>query len=251
MPARYWIPLEVEALPQQHHLHAVISSWFDRDAPTTMRVDHGALIKPYTISPPSIAGSDAGVEVTTLSEAASETLEIAIRSADTIRLGSRQVRIGIPELLDSETWAELASVSSVAPLRWRVGFLTPTVFRSGRHEHAMPTANLVLRSAQQAWNTYSELQPIILDRGLTDAVHPVDMNLRTQEIWLGKNKHRGVTGWVTYRSREAETAAVVSPLFALLDYCGIGSYRIKGMGQAESHAQDTAERTSPHPGANG
>lgn len=242
MPDRYWIPFDVQELPQQHHLHAVISSWFDRDAPAPMRVDHGALIKPYTISPPSMAGSDAGVEVTTLTEAATATLETAAGSAGSIRLGNRQVQIGPPELMDSQTWAELDSVGSFAPLQWRVDLLTPTVFRSGQHEHVMPTANLVLRSAQQAWNTYSGLQPVTLDRGLTDAVHPVDMKMRTQEIWLGKSKHRGAVGWVTFRCRDKETAAVVSPLFALLYYCGVGSYRIKGMGQADSEAQERAGR---------
>lgn len=80
-------------------------------------------------------------------------------------------------------------------------------FRTGKHPHVIPTAGLVLRSAQLAWNKFSPTPPISLSRSILDAVFPTDMELTTGLINLGPRTQRGCLGWVTYRCPDRDAAA--------------------------------------------
>lgn len=229
MPSRFWVPLHVAAMPEQHHIHAAFSGWFDRDGDEPAVVSHDSVMKPYTLSPPSVQHHSVGVEVTTLTDEAEARLWTMAAATSSIRLGSERIRVGHPQRTLAATWEGLRAA---APAReWTVEFLTPTSFRSGKHPHLLPTAGLILRSAQLAWNRYSSGPPIPLDRTLLDAVMPVDLELTTGTIQIGAQTQRGCLGWVTYRCVDRDVSAHVAPLFGLLPYSGVGSHRIKGLGQ--------------------
>ena len=75
-----------------------------------------------------------------------------------------RVPVGRPRRIQQVSWESLRSASTAR--EWTVEFLTPTSFRTGKHSHAIPTAGLVLRSAQLAWNKFSPAPPISLSRSI-------------------------------------------------------------------------------------
>lgn len=229
MPARFWVPLGVSRMPEQHHVHAALSGWFDRDGDEPAVVTHDSLIKPYTLSPPSVQNDSVGIEITTLTDDAESRLHAMVAATRSIRLGADRVPVGRPRRVQQVSWESLHSASTA--LEWTVEFLTPTSFRTGKHPHVIPTAGLVLRSAQLAWNKFSPAAPISLSRPILDAVFPVDLDLGTDRINLGSRTQRGCLGWVTYRCPDRDAAATVAPLFGLLPFTGVGSNRVKGLGQ--------------------
>lgn len=236
MPSRFWVPLHVTAMPEQHHIHAAFSGWFDRDGDEPAVVSHDSVMKPYTLSPPSVQEHSVGVEVSTLTDEAETRLWTMASTTSSIRLGMERIRIGRPQRTLGTTWEGLRS--AMPAREWTVEFLTPTSFRSGKNPHLLPTAGLILRSAQLAWNRYSPGPPIPLDRSVLDAVMPVDLELTTSAIKLGARTQRGCLGWVTYRCSDQGVAARVAPLFGLLPYSGVGSHRIKGLGQVMVSASE-------------
>ncbi len=229
MPARFWVPLGVSQMPEQHHVHAALSGWFDRDGDEPAVVAHDSLIKPYTLSPPSVQDDGVGVEITTLTDDAESRFHAMATATRSIRLGADRVPVGRPRRIQQVSWESLRSASTAR--EWTVEFLTPTSFRTGKHSHAIPTAGLVLRSAQLAWNKFSPAPPISLSRSIIDAVFPIDLELTTGRINLGARTQRGCLGWVTYRCPDHAAAAVAAPLFGLLPFTGVGSNRVKGLGQ--------------------
>ncbi|NLI85103.1 MAG: CRISPR system precrRNA processing endoribonuclease RAMP protein Cas6 [Propionibacterium sp.] len=234
MPALYFLPLlDQTGAARPEHLHAAITSWLD---PSTADWNHRSVSKPYAISPITEVAGHVGIEISVLTESAERLLREAATSASEIRLGSRFTRVGNLQCLHETSWDELAAANEQT---WRLDFLTPTTFRTGNRCTPMPTLPALLRSPSESWRAFAPVPLDPLSHAEVAEIWTSELDLHTEwlELILPNRKRRaeprsvaGVLGSITYQCDNPEVAAKVGPLFRLVPYCGIGSFRGKGMG---------------------
>lgn len=226
MPSRFWVPLpsvRIEAV-RLEHLHAAVSRWFD-DTPA----DHGALVKPYAISPPArSADGSAGFELTALSSGAEARLRSRSGAGAGIRLGAQLVSIGLPVVIRTESWESLALASGRRS--WTLDFITPVTFRRGNRSSPLPTPNVVLRGLQDSWNAFSGQDRRELDREHHERLWVSHISGSSEPMMVSGLKISGFIGQVVFRGDDQPTADLVDPLFRLAAYAGVGSGRAKGLG---------------------
>jgi len=208
------------------HLHAAFSGWFDRTTPG--HDAHHDNVKPYRLAPLSRQGDIWGVEASLLTEDAYLALAEHIRAGAAVRLGRVQTRVGTPRVVQGTTWADLADWPGDS--RWSVTFLTPFAARTGDRTSPFPTPPVVLRAATDAWAHFSGRPPLRLAPADQQHLWVSQLDLTTTTFTLNGHRHPGALGTITYRADTDQVARTASSLFRLAAYCGMGSFRGKGMG---------------------
>lgn len=238
MPTRWWIPLD-GVRPEQirlEHVHAAVSRWFDRTPE-----HHAAGVKPYAISPLA-RGDDGrvGFEVSTLTAAAKELLDIATTPPATVRFGVDRALVGRPVRVATESWASLAEPSGAAS--WDLEFVTPVTFRHGHRASPLPVAGAVLRGLVTSWNALSGLPDRELTRQHSDDVWVGDIQGASRPMTLSGLRLSAFTGRVRYRCDVPHTRDLVDALFRLAPYSGVGSAKAKGLGVTRLHSPRSRAR---------
>lgn len=254
MPATYWLPLpDLREWVPAEYLHAAFSRWFDipgQKEAAPKEDAHYLKVKPYRLSPLSRQDGVWGVEVSLLSEEAFLALRRNVSARPTVRLGRHVTVAGIPQVLAGETWADLAEWHG--DNEWRVTFLTPFAFRTGNRTSPFPSPAVVLRAPTESWAKYSGFTPIKVSPA--DQVHlwVNHVEISTTKFQLNGHSHPGVVGEVSYRADTPQVARLASSLFRLARYCGMGSFRGKGMGVVSVESRTTTTRDiKPRPPAPG
>lgn len=109
-------------------------------------------------------------------------------------------------------------------------FATPTAFRQGKHDTALPTPESVFNSLLKRWNRYSGIE---IDPFPQNSVFPSYFDLHTEVATDSRSKFIGCTGEVSYRLLGSIEPMQIKQMNALADfalYCGVGRKTTMGMG---------------------
>jgi CRISPR-associated endoribonuclease Cas6 len=109
---------------------------------------------------------------------------------------------------------------------------TPTAFRQGKYDCALPTRDLVFYSLLSRWNRYSGIE---LTDPEIDAIFPSFFDIRTEITVTSRTKFIGCIGEISYRLLGDIDPIKIKQINALADfaiYCGIGRKTTMGMGMA-------------------
>ncbi|MEM7769824.1 MAG: CRISPR-associated endoribonuclease Cas6 [Cyanobacteria bacterium P01_A01_bin.37] len=140
-------------------------------------------------------------------------------------------------------YAQLYDQASDQERKLTLQFYTPTAFRQGKYDSAMPTPDRVFGSLLRRWNHYSsiEFSPTILEivqPSYFDIRTDVASDPRSQFQHTGAktdpcNQFTGCVGKVTYRVLGRVDASTLKQINALADfalYAGVGRKTPMGMG---------------------
>lgn len=109
-------------------------------------------------------------------------------------------------------------------------FATPTAFRQGSFDTALPSRDSVFRSLLQRWNKYSEFE---FEADLIESIFPSFFNINTAIANDSRSKFIGCLGEISYRIMGDVEVATIKRINALADfgmYAGIGRKTTMGMG---------------------
>lgn len=138
----------------------------------------------------------------------------------------------------SQPWANSCSYSqlyenaSETNKMLAFSFATPTSFRQGKYDTAMPSRECVFNSLLSRWNKYSgiEFSEIPLESIFTSY-----LDLNTEILADSRSKFIGVFGDINYRVMGNVEPVLIKKINALADfalYCGVGRKTTMGMGMA-------------------
>jgi CRISPR-associated endoribonuclease Cas6 len=165
-------------------------------------------------------------------------LWLNLNPEDPWHLGSADLHItsilGTPQ--SSQPWANACTYAQLyeqASERDRLltfAFATPTAFRQGQYDTALPTRDSVFNSLLNRWNKYSgiELSDIPLE-----SIFPSFFNIQTEIAADSRSKFIGCVGEISYRILGDVDALTIKQINALADfalYCGVGRKTPMGMG---------------------
>ncbi|GAB1540020.1 hypothetical protein NUACC21_26890 [Scytonema sp. NUACC21] len=131
---------------------------------------------------------------------------------------------------NATTYAQLYEQASDSDRQIALNFCTPTNFRQGHFDAALPTRECVFNSLLQRWNKYSG---IALQPNLTEVIFPSFFNIRTAVAVDSRSKFIGCVGEVNYRILGNVDPLIIKHINALADfalYCGAGRKTTMGMG---------------------
>lgn len=243
MPTRWFVPVPGldPTRVRLHHVHAAVSSWFDRTEAEHHRGD-----KPYAISPVTTDERNVtGIEVATLTDDAARRLDAATGApgeSSRIRLGNQWRHVGRPRILREHSWQQLGMPSQATA--WRVTLATPATFRTGDRTSPLPTSEGLVRAARSAWTAWAD-SPLpdkagdslwVSDLDLCNEVLP--MTLRGADGKARDIVVSGVLGWVVLRHDDDDRGA--AGLLRLTAYTGVGAMTRKGLGVARVEPLQTA-----------
>lgn len=224
MPASFWVPLaKVNRTVPSRLLHAAFSGWFDGDEQT-----HRDNVKPYSLAPLSVNQGVWGIEIATMTDEAEAALLFHARNGAAVRLGSLLTPVGLPACREHRSWEDLAAPTTARS--WTISFLTPTTFRSGNHASPVPNPGVLLRAPADVWHRFGQSPAPRVAGPDHDALWLSRAEIETVDYDAGGRVYPGALGWVTMRCDDDEVAAKVSALLGLAAFCGVGSFRGKGMG---------------------
>jgi CRISPR-associated endoribonuclease Cas6 len=109
-------------------------------------------------------------------------------------------------------------------------FATPTAFRQGNFDTALPSRDLVFKSLLQRWNKYSGME---FESDFIESIFPSFFNINTEIASDSRSKFIGCMGEMSYRIMGDVEAATIKKINALADfamYAGIGRKTTMGMG---------------------
>ncbi|MGF1482563.1 MAG: CRISPR-associated endoribonuclease Cas6 [Cyanophyceae cyanobacterium] len=117
-------------------------------------------------------------------------------------------------------------------------YTTPTAFRQGKYDTALPTSEAVFNSLLKRWNRYSgvEIDPLPLH-----SIFPSFFNIHTNVVTDSRSKFIGCTGEVSYRLLGDIKPIQIKQINALADfafYCGVGRKTTMGMGMVRRRMKD-------------
>jgi CRISPR-associated endoribonuclease Cas6 len=128
------------------------------------------------------------------------------------------------------TYAELFDRASEIEQQISLTFCTPTNFRQGQYDTAMPTRESIFGSLANRWNKYS---PIPIEQPFIEAIFPSFFNIRTEVSVDSRSKFIGCVGEVSYRIMGDVNPVAIKQINALADfalYSGVGRKTPMGMG---------------------
>jgi len=153
-------------------------------------------------------------------------------------LGSADLHItsilGTPQ--SSQPWAnactycQLYEQASERDRQISFAFCTPTTFRQGEYDAALPTRECLLNSLLHRWNKYSSIE---LSQATVESIFPSFFNIRTEIVADSRSKFIGCVGEVSYRILGNVDALTIKQINVLADfalYCGVGRKTPMGMG---------------------
>lgn len=155
--------------------------------------------------------------------------------------------LGTPQ--STQPWAnfcnyqQLYEQASEGDRKFTLQFYTPTAFRQGKYDSAMPTPDRVFGSLLRRWNHYSGLE---FSADIIDAVQPSYFDIRTEVATDPRsqfqhtgaktdpcNQFMGCVGKVTFQVLGNVDSTTLKQLNTLVDfalYAGVGRKTPMGMG---------------------
>ena len=109
-------------------------------------------------------------------------------------------------------------------------FATPTAFRQGQYDTALPTRECVFHSLLNRWNKYSGME---IDNLPLESIFPSFVDIRSEILADSRSKFIGIVGEVNYRLMGDIEPLAIKQINALADfalYSGIGRKTTMGMG---------------------
>ncbi len=128
------------------------------------------------------------------------------------------------------SYAELFDRASETERQIAFTFCTPTNFRQGVYDSAMPTRESIFGSLANRWNKYSE---IAIEPNFTESIFPSFFDIRTEVCTDSRSKFIGCLGEITYRIMGDISPVTIKQINALADfalYSGVGRKTPMGMG---------------------
>ena len=128
------------------------------------------------------------------------------------------------------SYAELFDRASDTERQIAFSFCTPTNFRQGVYDSAMPTRESIFGSLANLWNKYSE---IAIEPNFIEAIFPSFFDIRTEVSTDSRSKFIGCVGDITYRIMGDVDPVAIKQINALADfalYSGVGRKTPMGMG---------------------
>jgi CRISPR-associated endoribonuclease Cas6 len=128
------------------------------------------------------------------------------------------------------TYAELFDRASETERQIAFTFCTPTNFRQGMYDTAMPTRESIFTSLANRWNKYSGIP---IEQPCIEAIFPSFFDIRTEVSVDSRSKFIGCVGEVSYRIMGDVNSVVIKQINALADfalYSGVGRKTPMGMG---------------------
>jgi CRISPR-associated endoribonuclease Cas6 len=129
-------------------------------------------------------------------------------------------------------YAQLYEQASDRDREINFNFYTPTVFRQGKYDSALPTRECVFNSLLSRWNRYSNIP--FSDLNL-DCLFPSFFDLNTELMINPDGKCAGCVGAIAYRilgDVDPQTIKQINTLADFAFYAGIGRKTTMGMGIA-------------------
>jgi CRISPR-associated endoribonuclease Cas6 len=131
---------------------------------------------------------------------------------------------------NSTTYAQLYDRASESDRIITLSFSTPTAFRQGQFDTALPTRDTVFNSLLHRWNKYSGIE---IERLAIESIFPSYFNLNTEVASDSRSKFIGCVGEVTYRLMGDLDSVGIKNINALANfalYSGVGRKTTMGMG---------------------
>lgn len=142
--------------------------------------------------------------------------------------------LGTPQ--STQPWAnscsyqQLYEQSSDIERNFHFAFATPTAFRNGKFDTALPTSESVFHSLLKRWNKYSKIP---FESLAIESIFPSFFDIRTEMVADSRSKFIGCVGEIHYRLlREVNSVQIkqINTLANYAIYCGIGRKTTMGMG---------------------
>jgi CRISPR-associated endoribonuclease Cas6 len=142
--------------------------------------------------------------------------------------------LGTPQ--PSQPWANFMSYgqlyeqASETERQIELLLCTPTAFRQGQFDSAMPTRDAVFGSLLRRWNQYSGME---FPESLIEAVFPSSFEIRTEMVRDSRSKFIGCVGSIAFRILGEVDPVIIKQINALADfamYSGVGRKTPMGMG---------------------
>lgn len=130
------------------------------------------------------------------------------------------------------SYAQLYEQASDTERTVNFAFVTPTAFRQGEFDSALPTKESVFKSLLQRWNKYSGIE---FSLEFIESVFPSFFNIKTDVASDSRSKFIGCIGEISYRIMGSLEPGVIKQFNALADfalYAGVGRKTPMGMGMA-------------------
>jgi CRISPR-associated endoribonuclease Cas6 len=128
------------------------------------------------------------------------------------------------------SYAQLYEQASDSDRQMSFCFATPTAFRQGKFDAALPSRDSVFNSLLSRWNKYSNIE---LNSTTIEAIFPSFFNIRTEITADSRSKFIGCVGEITYRLMGDLEPIQIKQINALADfalYTGVGRKTPMGMG---------------------
>jgi CRISPR-associated endoribonuclease Cas6 len=131
---------------------------------------------------------------------------------------------------NATTYTQLYEQASDSQRQIALSFCTPTNFRQGHFDTALPTRECIFNSLLQRWNKYSGIS---LEPNLTEVIFPSFFYIRTAIAADSRSKFIGCIGEINYRILGNIEPTIIKQINTLADfafYCGAGRKTTMGMG---------------------
>lgn len=128
------------------------------------------------------------------------------------------------------TYTQLYEQASDTERQINFSFCTPTAFRQGEFDTALPTRECVFNSLLSRWNKYSGIE---FPSTILNSIFPSWFNLRTEIVADSRSKFIGCVGSIGFRilgEVEPLTIQQINTLANFALYSGIGRKTPMGMG---------------------
>lgn len=142
--------------------------------------------------------------------------------------------LGTPQ--STQPWAGFAPYSQLYEAASReepqihLRFFTPTAFRQGVYDSALPSRENVFGSLLRRWNEYSNIP---FSESIIDYLFPSYFDIRTELVKDARSKFIGCVGNLSFRilgAADAETIRQINTLADFALYAGVGRKTPMGMG---------------------
>ncbi|MFE1748027.1 CRISPR-associated endoribonuclease Cas6 [Coleofasciculus sp. H7-2] len=131
---------------------------------------------------------------------------------------------------NASSYAQLYEQASDSDRLITFSFVTPTAFRQGEYDTALPTRECVFNSLLNRWNKYSGIE---LSHFSIESIFPSFFNIHTEIVADSRSKFIGLTGEISYRILGDVSPEVIKNINTLADfalYSGVGRKTPMGMG---------------------
>jgi hypothetical protein len=252
VPSLHRMTVDVDGIEhlEARHLRATVSSWLEDDS------EHHANVKPFTLTPLHVTGGVTAFDVALLDDARRDRLEEHAERASRmpIRAGRAQLTVQpdasgcAAPVVEETSWRALRDCEPLSTVT--LAMLTPTVFRSGRHEQLpFPLPGPVFGHQRARWNAFCppdasldlDLAGLRLHIERFEGRSETHVDGHRKPDARGGGQVRDVTfvgfvGTVTYRSFSEKSMRRGDPLrdwhalSRLATYAGTGANTTIGMG---------------------